>query len=207
MKRFSLRTTLIVLFLVGLSLGYVLLLIQNISLQREVEMLRGESGHLTVVDDSLVNVVEVPTESEITWRWRVYAPEGTYFDAGIATDAIPQTGAPPAGLRDFQIPTDPKGVLVTASVTNDIDGGYVLKLTFGDRSTYSDRTQLPREEFFDGSANQETAGRGGTVAYPYDQPIVLHRRRLHEQTSPTTRAAPVGDARGMMFWITPRKKP
>jgi len=191
----------------AMAMGLALLQSQNHSLRQEVGSLRSELGHLVPVDDSKVNIIEVPTQSKYIWRWRIFAPEGTSFDAGIAAERIPRIGTPEPLHLGLQIPSKPHGVLITASVTSDIETGYVLTLDCGNGNVVRDRTLLPRDQFLDGSASLATVGRSGPQACEFDEPIILHRRRLLEQTSPTTCADPEGNARGLIFWITPKKKP
>jgi len=207
MKRFSLRTSFVFVAVVALVLALVLLQSRNTALRREVEMLRVELGHLVPADNSKVNIIEVPTADPYSWRWRVFAPPGTQFDAGIATEEIPENGTPSPSFLGLEIPSEQGGVLVTASITKDLDDGYVLKLDFGNGNVLRDRTLKPRDDFVDGSASLVTAGRNGPQICEFNDPIVLHRRRLFEQTSPTPRGEPQDASRGMMFWITPKKKP
>lgn len=205
MTRFSLRTIFVGLAVVALIIGCAVLQWHNFALRREVEQLRIELGYLVPIDESKVNIIEVPTTD--TWRWRVFAPEGTVFDAGIITKQIPRHGTPGPSFLGFQIPSERRGVLVTASVAKDLEDGYALRLDFGDGRTMSSRTPLKPKDFLDGSAGYMTAGRGGTQVCEFDGPIVLHRRRLMEPVSPTVSSEPDGPARGLMFWITPKKKP
>lgn len=207
MQRFSLRTALAATGAVALIISVVLLQVRNFHLRREVEILRREMGFLVPVDDSRVNVIEVPTADQHSWAWRVFAPPGTRFDAGIITGGIPERGVPSASFIGVEIPSEPNGVLITASVARDLDEGYVLKIDFGNGNTVLDRTSKSRDEFISGSASLETAGRNGPQVCDFDEPIILHRRRLYEQDSPTTYSEPKGKSRGMMFWITPQKKP
>ncbi|GAA4459720.1 hypothetical protein GCM10023156_39700 [Novipirellula rosea] len=207
MQRFSLRAVLVFVAFLALVLAFVMLQARNSVLRREVEMLRAELGYLVPADVSKVNLIEVPTGEEYSWRWRVFAPPGTQFDAGIVTEEIPKSGAPSPSFLGVEIPSEQNGVLVTASITNDLDAGYVLKLDFGNGNVVRDGTLKSRDEFSDGSASLMTAGRNGPQVCDFNEPIILHRRRLHEQTSPTTYSEPKGKSRGMMFWITPTKKP
>jgi hypothetical protein len=207
MKRFSLRTALISTALMAFILGFVLLQTRYAALLREVAGLRAEMGHLVPADYSRVNVIEVPGTDEYSWRWRVFAPPGTQFEAGIATEKIPLRGVPSPSIFGVEIPSEQHGVLMTASITNDLDAGYVLKLDFGNGNVIRCRTTQSRDEFIDGSATLATAGQHGPQVGDFNEPIILHRRRLHEQTSPTTHGEPSGNSHGLMFWITPRQKP
>ncbi|MEM7477125.1 MAG: hypothetical protein AAF483_19250 [Planctomycetota bacterium] len=116
MMRFSLRTILVSTGLLALVLAIVVLQLQNMALRREVNILRIESGHLVPEDYSKVNFIQVPTADPYCWRWRVYAPPGTLFDAGIIDGEIPQEGVPSASTSGLVIPSEPNGVLITASV-------------------------------------------------------------------------------------------
>lgn len=207
MLRFTLRTALALTAFFSLILGCLLLQTRNSALRREVEMLRAEMGHLAPADDSRVNIIEVPTSDEFSWSWRVFAPPGTQFDAGIVTEDIPKRGVPSASFSGVEIPSEQNGVLVTASITNDLDAGYVLTIDFGNGHIVRDRTSKPRSEFIDGSATIETAGGNGPQVCDFNKPIILHRRRLFERTSPSTHSEPKGESRGMMFWITPKRRP
>ena len=207
MKRFSLRSIFLLVGFCALLLGYLLLLTRNHSLSREVQSLRAEVGYLALVDESRVNVVEVPTNGPYEWRWRVYAPPGTVFDAGIMTGKIPSSGTGRPNSIGVDIPSETNGVLITASVTNDHDGGKLLELKLGNGNSLRVPISMPSEEFVDGSANVLTAGQNGVQVCDLNDPIILHRRSLIEPTSPTTSSEPRGLSRGILFWITPREKP
>ncbi len=208
MKRFGLRSVFLGVTLCALSLGYLSLLLRDQSLRHEIKSLKAEVGQLVLVDELRVNVVEVPTLDPFTWRWRVFAPPGTLFEAGAVTEQIPMIGAPSPRFTRLEIPdaSNPNGVLITASVRNNLDSGYVIILDLGNGNSIEDLTLQSREDFLDGgSFSIETAGRGRTEIYGFDEPIILHRRRFMNQTSPTTMSAPKGNTRGLMFWITPKK--
>jgi hypothetical protein len=132
---------------------------------------------------------------------------GTQFEAGIATEEIPLRGVPSPSILGVEIPSEQHGVLMTASITNDLDEGYVLKIDFGNGNFMRRRTTQSRDEFIDGSATLETAGQHGPQICDFNEPIILHRRQQYEQTSPTTHGEPNGNSRGLLFWITPKRKP
>ncbi len=113
MLRFTLRTALASTAFFALILGCLLLQTRNSALRREVEMLRAEMGHLAPADDSRVNIIEVPTSDPFSWSWRVFAPPGTQFDAGIVTEDIPKRGVPSASFSGVEILDHPKEEAIT----------------------------------------------------------------------------------------------
>ncbi|MEM7477124.1 MAG: hypothetical protein AAF483_19245 [Planctomycetota bacterium] len=80
-------------------------------------------------------------------------------------------------------------------------------MDFGNGNVSVHPSKKSRNEFLSGSASLKTAAQVGRELYDFDEPIILHQRRLDEPSSPTTYSDPEGNSRGMMFWITPRKKP
>lgn len=206
MKRYSLRSVLIGVAIISVLLGIGLLQSRNRSLVEEVERLRSEVGHLVPVDRSKVNIIEVPTNEQFVWRWRVFAPPGTSFDGGIATSEIPQKGTPSPSFGGVRLPSVSNGSLITASVVKDIDEGYVLTLDFGGGNQLRQPTVQSLPEFLIGSATTTTAGERGVQVCEFEKPIILHSRRLIERTFPATGNAPKETARGVLFWITPHEK-
>lgn len=60
----------------------------------EVRQLRNETGRLSIDDASKPHVVQVRTNDEFTWKWRVWIPEGRAYRLQLATQDIPKTGYP-----------------------------------------------------------------------------------------------------------------
>lgn len=207
MTRFSLRSILLIVLVVALAIAHGLLLFRHDKLQREVTQLRGEVGHLEVVDKSLVNVIAVPTVDRFQWRWRVYAPPGTMFKVGILTKAIPENGVSDQVRGSFELSSSELGELVTLSVTPDQQEGYQVRLDFGRGTSWREFTDQPLEEWLTGSSMGLSSVQPGVQAFPYGRPIILVKQRLLEPVSPTVSSSPTGPSRGFLVWITPIKTP
>jgi hypothetical protein len=63
-------------------------------LRVEVRELRNETGRLSIDDPSKPHVVEVRTDDEFTWKWRVWIPAGRAYRVKLATQDIPAKGYP-----------------------------------------------------------------------------------------------------------------
>jgi hypothetical protein len=207
MKRFTLRTVLALIVFLALIMSQVMLVIQNGTLRREVEMHRGQLGYLVPVDESKVNLIHVPSSEEGVWMWRVHAPPGTVFDLGMKSEKIPWPGVDDhCQISEIRLTSDPRGDLITAALSKDIDGqDYVLRIRYAGGHT-AFRIRMAREEFLDGSGSIEMAGQGGTKAFDIGKPIVLYRKRLQEKTPPGMTPTPQRESRGLMFWLVPMKR-
>jgi hypothetical protein len=71
----------------------------NQRLQKENTRLRSDIGELTVDEgaEDKFHVIAVPTSDFMTWKWRMYVPQGSHLGLSIVTngikrDIIPDTG-------------------------------------------------------------------------------------------------------------------
>jgi hypothetical protein len=172
-----------------------------------LEMLRKEQGILTILDPNAVAIIEVPTNELDVWRWRIFVPTGTRVDLGIKTQDIPASGAPEPSVTGFFLKSSLNGTLVTASIKKSIKDGYDLVLDLGDGFGSNLREDKELDLWHDGGCEWTVAGRGGTEAIKLGEPIILVKKRLMEQISPTSSRVPAGLSRGYMFWIRPQKSP
>lgn len=102
--RLSLQSLLLLTALAATSLTIVVLLRDIDPLRRqlrqardEIRMLRDEVGELTIIDRSKVHAVEVDTEIDDRWNWRVWIPEGRRCDVRYVGNAVPAAGFPAKG--------------------------------------------------------------------------------------------------------------
>lgn len=190
-------------FVIALILGIAVSQWRYFILWREVQLLRAEVGRLVIVDESKVNVVEVPNPDPYTWQWRVYVPEGMELAAGIKTREIsPGPDAPAPTIEGLRLPQVQSGVLVTASVKKDLEDGYKIIVSYMN-GNFTSKTKLALEEFLDGSFTSDTAGEKETEAFGEGEPIILHRRRLIPDKGVLKADAP---SQGFMIWLVPRKE-
>ena len=202
-RRFTVLSVFKLTFVIALILGIAVSQWRYFVLWREVQLLRAEVGKLVIVDESKVNVVQVPNPDPYTWQWRVYVPEGMNLDAGIKTSDIPPGfDAPAPTIKGLHLPSVRIGVLMTASVKHDLNDGYRINVSYM-QGSFGNRTQLPQNEFLDGSFTSDTAGEQETEVFGEGEPIILHRRRIIPDKGVLKADA---SSQGFMIWLVPRKE-
>src|SRR5438045_7749692 len=103
--RYSLGTLLILVAVVGVLVGSYVMGTRLRRAERELRVLREETGRLTIGDRSQVHVINVPVadvtgDEPNTWRWRLFIPKGQKYSWNLAAENIPQFEAPQqAGVK------------------------------------------------------------------------------------------------------------
>jgi hypothetical protein len=92
--RFSLLTVLLLMVLLACGITIFRLWREVGPLRVEVRELRNETGRLAIDDPAKPHVVEVRTNDDFTWKWRVWIPEGRAYRIQLATQDIPAKGYP-----------------------------------------------------------------------------------------------------------------
>jgi len=69
-------------------------------LRREVRVLRLEQGRLTITDPTRIHVATVKVSEDLTWRWRVYAPQRRKCRVDVRAGMVPQFGTLGDGVPD-----------------------------------------------------------------------------------------------------------
>lgn len=77
--RFSLLSFLLLTALVSVSVSYWQLRQEHATVQLENQKLRDADGHLVVCDPEKAYVRQAHSDEELTWKCRVYLPEGKTF--------------------------------------------------------------------------------------------------------------------------------
>jgi hypothetical protein len=88
-------------------------------LREEVRRLRNETGRLFVEDKTKLHAIEVETDNELTWKWRVWIPENrtfvVHFTGENIPDGFPQRNRMSIGLSEpgeqvitYRIQRDPR---------------------------------------------------------------------------------------------------
>jgi len=209
MRSFSLKSFIAGVAFLALLMAYGLLQYRYWNLEAEVLDLRREGGHLVPSDLGRVNVIQVPTSDPNVLKWRIYAPPGTEFDCGLAVNNIPKQGVPgPEVSSGIIMESVERGVLCTLDVSERGDKGSDIAFSFGPGITLGDSRKEPLGEWWNElSYSWETAGRGKVEVFEYDEPLVLHRRRMNEPVGGGMWTGPKSKARGFILWLIPRHKP
>jgi heme/copper-type cytochrome/quinol oxidase subunit 2 len=117
-SRFSLRTLLLVTVIAALSVTVWKLYAELRPMREEMRRLRNEVGHLSIEDETKVHAIAVPTDG-VTWKWRIWIPEGAHYELHSASENIPKSGVPQnTGMQtigasgehrvEYQIRIDPR---------------------------------------------------------------------------------------------------
>ena len=172
--RFSLRTLLLVTVIVALAISHFFTSLRLKKSDQELESLRNETGYLTFSDAKRIQVIEVPTADDLTFRWRVHLPENHHYWAHlVVSDELPHEGLPkgnPGGFgHNLSMPGHPQEFILTLAVRRmdpyDLNKGMILTL-FDDNSTGIERSGIgvnrEHAEWLNNTSSKIEAGKGTT---------------------------------------------
>jgi hypothetical protein len=97
LPRISLLSALLVMTIIGMAIVLILLWREVGPLREEVRRLRDEMEMLVVDDPTKIHAIQVKTRDELTWKWRVWIPEGRVYVIRSNGDAVPKEGFPKDG--------------------------------------------------------------------------------------------------------------
>jgi hypothetical protein len=102
--RFSLLTALLLMTIVGMAISLVRLWREVGPLRADVLRLRNEVGALMIDDETKPCAIRVRTSDDLTWKWRVWIPQGREYLLRCAGESIPKQGFP-AGNSSISLST------------------------------------------------------------------------------------------------------
>ena len=70
---------------------------RNRLLESENRRLRNEVGALSVEDETRFHAIQIPTNNELEWAWRIWIPEGRSYRVRSCGGQIPKQGFPKFG--------------------------------------------------------------------------------------------------------------
>lgn len=190
-------------------------------LVEELRTLRDELGHLTIDDPAKPHAIEVETNEENHWRWRVYIPDGSNYGVSCYSNYIPQFGIPekkgsggwstlPPGEHRFDLWVEP-----------DQSNRDLLKVRFNRFGAGGVKMNISKRKL-DWIYNEETQGSTyswstvgkQTKSFRLDEPIVLFRLRPYvpKVSGRDANGRPTGwthetitePCDGLMIWIDQR---
>lgn len=91
--RFSILNMLMLMTIIALAISVVLLWRKVGPLRAEVRRLRDEVGVLAVDDESKIHIIRVNTRDELTWKWRVWVPQGKALEVRCTDDIGSKAGS------------------------------------------------------------------------------------------------------------------
>jgi len=213
--RFGLRTMLLIMFIVGLTVALVVQSQRLWKADQELTRLRDETGRLTVNDRSKIHVIAVDTDEPNTWKWRMFIPKGLKYSWNVTYGQIPAAGMPRSkmsGSSNESYDEVDKEVLVTASLHQMADGDWRLlvspkiseiraqmagaSLKIPDAEMEWTRKVPSREGSVLGSRGAETIDSG--------KPIVFVKWRSGELKPDGTFGPAADPMPGYMIWMEPQ---
>lgn len=94
--RLSLLSALLIMTIVGMAIVIVQLWREVSPLRKETRRLRDEVGELSIEDDTKIHAIEVRTRDPLTWKFRVWVPQGQKVKVRARWGDVPRTGVPEA---------------------------------------------------------------------------------------------------------------
>jgi len=188
--------------------------------ERELKVLRDETGRLTIGDRSQVHVINVrvdegTADESNTWRWRLFLPKGHKYSWNLAAEKIPQLDVPQeAGVK--AISNEPywerdSEVLVTATLRREDDAHWRLSVEsrIGDSKWQMSGSSLriPAEKLAwntpGASTDGRVAGSRGTQLYDPGRAIILLQRRPVARRADGSYGPSPDPMPGFMIWLNP----
>jgi hypothetical protein len=211
--RFSLRTILLVVVIIALGVAQFTALLRvrevtadNLRLAKENEKLRVEAGYLEVEDPTKVAVLQLPQLDELTWRWKVYLPNGRWH-ARYRLREIPIKGGGTSRDSGSTVLDGGSEVLVAASVRRGVNGKWQFVTQFGESSSRNGLGDDHRLVNTDGHSGHHSSspGLGKVATFEPTKTIELLRLRTDDvvKTAPnssTTKQA-MEPTDGILIWL------
>lgn len=199
-SRFSLRSLLIVTVIAVLGLTVWKLYADLTPLQAEVRKLRSEVGALYIDDESKFHAIQMPSDDEYTWKWRIWIPVGRRYRVSYVGEQIPAAGQPSSPSRLSLTLAEPGEHVVQYQIRADAQLGAwtdrLIARSAGVGSTRQDWVSW-------GSKTSTTGGVGKSteIFEPAAGPIVLARHRVSQTAS---NSGNIEDpSAGFMVWLDP----
>jgi hypothetical protein len=211
--KFSLLTLLVLVAIACALIGFYVMGTRLRKAERELQLLRSETGRLTIGDRSKVHVIRVPVDEPNTWRWRMFIPKGHQYSWNIAAEAIPADDVPQqAGSK--AVSNEPywerdNEVLVTARLRREEgnDWRLVVESRIGDAQYQMSggALKIPAEKLQWNTEGASTDGRvaGSARAQVFEPkgPIILLQRRPLERQPDGTYGPSPNPMPGFMIWL------
>jgi len=187
-----------------LATGLVMAVISHVRTSRILENYRAKSDELEIESYSRIHVRRLHHSNHFVWRWRVFLPEGQFYNLHLATKGVAQSKLPPSEhsfrfnasgetivdvFAADMISGTPYDHVYVVTIMKEGGGGSVIQ-----RAAHLD---VPGNNFL--LAYEETA-QDRTLSFAPDEPVVLLRG-----TNPSTPQSPADPSAepGILIWIEP----
>ena len=196
--RLSLLSALLLMTIVGLTIVLAQLWREVGPLREEVRRLRDEVGVISVDDPAKVHVIQVDTDDDLEWKWRVWLPENRVYVIRAYGDKVPTEGYPNSGgsiwLREpgehvirYQIERDP-----------------VSDRWYGELKTPTGSVGNDNQPWVEWPAKTSTSGGVGKSTQSFDpgKRIEIIRHRVSQNRDSRKIEDPTA---GFMIWMEPAR--
>ncbi len=198
LTQFSLVNLVLMTTIVALAITVYRLWHEVAPLRAEVKLLRNEVGELYVEDASKLHAIQVETENQLEWKWRIWVPEGASYAVRSYGDQVPEKGYPKWGgtmyLREpgehvlrYIIRFDPENDRWEGGL--QMEGGSV-------GSNFQ-----PWVEWKSRGSTTSGVGKTTQVFEPVERVLITRQRYEDHDNRPT---APSDPLPGFMIWLEPQ---
>jgi hypothetical protein len=196
--RFSLLTILLLMALVACAITIWQLWREVGPLRAEVRRIRDEVGVLSIDDPSKIHAIQVRTDNELTWKWRIWLPENRAIVVRSSDGDVPWEGFPDGGGSIWI--RDPGEHVIEYRITRDPrDDEWYGTLSANSGSV--GKNQHPWVMWKSSSKTSSGVGKS-TRSFAADQRIELFRYRVSQ---PNDGRQPADPTAGFMIWLEPAK--
>jgi hypothetical protein len=206
--RFSLLTALLLMPIVGLAITVYLQHSELRSLRKETQFYRDEYGILTIGDRSKIHAIQLRTNEDLAWKWRIWIPEGQTVDLARISGDVPRTGFPPADrVSRFRSIQPGEHTLSIAIRKNEVSGDWEFVSEF---QGVMSRTTLPADQQWFTQRAKLASSMGGvgretkTAGFDEEGKFLLYRFRAvagADSSAPLDTDDPLP---GFMIWLERR---
>jgi hypothetical protein len=129
--RISLLSALLLLTIVAMAIVIVQLWREVGPLRSEVRELRNEVGLLSIEDKSKLHAIEVRTNQDLFWKWRIWVPEGMKAKLKFFCGHAPLKGYPAATAVKDQLRSGEQWVSISFQKITGTDDWRCVLQDFG----------------------------------------------------------------------------
>lgn len=205
--RFSIRELLATVAIAALAIGLWQTNRRLGETSKALESLRDEVGYLTVQDDQLVHVINVPFEEQHAWRWRLHLPPNSRYRVKTAHGKVRRAGVPEkftANMNVFPAQEQSGESLFTAKLAKNAEQEWELALLWDRDDMHVPLGTVPAP-WLDGpgTAESNVCGLRNTETFEAGEPVVLLRVRVNAKGAALNQPTKPG----FLVWLEPAPAP
>jgi hypothetical protein len=198
--RFSLLTALLLMTFVGIVIVVVQQWREVGPLRAQVRRLRDEVGVLTIEDESKLHAIQIRQDEELTWRWRVWVPQGGETYLHLQWGNVPKTGVPSEYSTSTLEPGEHWIVLKARRGTKNNTWLSSLQ-TQSSSSTSSIQDDQHWFDWESSTSNGEGVGHSTEVFDAATKRVILQRLRVGQLSKSLGLQKQAGPTPGFIIWL------